>query len=247
MMRSSSSPLNSLPPSSGRNPSQDSGAPRRRRSSRRRKKKNDSVFAVWQWLTLAALFLGIVAVFLYMGAGKGKLKTLRAEREEAKERYEREVQNHQVRYRDLIEQYAAEYNLNPAFVTAIIKNESSFDPQAVSSKGAMGLMQFMPSTFEWVSKNCGYRGADTSILYQPEAAIKMGCYLLDYIRRQLDSDDPILVACAYHAGWGTVPSWIEKYSSDGVTLTVEQIPNSDTRTYAGRVINSYAIYLQHYY
>ena len=57
----------------------------------------------------------------------------------------------------------------------------------------------------------------------------------------------MLVACAYHAGWGNVPTWIENYSTDGKTLAVSQIPKSDTRTYAGRVLNSYAIYLQHYY
>ena len=111
----------------------------------------------------------------------------------------------------------------------------------------MGLMQFMPNTFEWVAPNCGISKNDVRAVYEPENAIKMGCYLLRYICRKLESDDPVLVACAYHAGWGTVPSWIENYSTDGKTLTVSQIPKSDTRTYAGRVLNSYAIYLQHYY
>ena len=193
------------------------------------------------------ILLGIIGATASWIAGKYELNALRRARETERERYELTVQNHQVKYRDLIERYAAEYGLNPAFVSAIIKNESNYDPRAVSNKGAMGLMQFMPDTFDWVRNNCGYRGESTSILYEPEASIKMGCYLLKYICGKLQSDDPILVACAYHAGWGTVPAWLESYSTDGATLTIDQIPKSDTRTYAGRVINSYAIYLQHYY
>ncbi len=213
----------------------------------RRKRKSRSLFAPWQWAALAAALVAIIAAFVYWGMGKSKLNALRSAREQEQARYEQEVRNHQVRYRELIEQYAAQYDLNPAFVSAIIKNESNYDPQAVSSKGAMGLMQFMPDTFAWVKKNCGYSSADSSILYEPEAAIKMGCYLLRYICRQLGTDDPVLVTCAYHAGWGNISSWVKNYSSDGVTLAVSEIPKSDTRTYAGRVINSYAIYLQHYY
>ena len=231
---------------STRNPRTGRNAANKAKRSRR-KRKSRSLFAPWQWAALAVLLMAIVAAFVYGGMGKSRLNALRYTREQEQLRYEQEVRNHQVRYRDLIEQYAAQYELNPAFVSAIIKHESNYDPRAVSSKGAMGLMQFMPDTFAWVKKNCGYGGADSSILYEPEAAIKMGCYLLRYICRQLGTDDPVLVTCAYHAGWGNISTWVKNYSSDGVTLAVSEIPKSDTRTYAGRVINSYAIYLQHYY
>ncbi|MBR4539638.1 MAG: lytic transglycosylase domain-containing protein [Clostridia bacterium] len=196
---------------------------------------------------LAALACGLIYACIQLSSANGSLEKLRQERQAEQERYEQTVKNHQPRYRDLIEQYAAEYDLNPAFVSAIIMQESGYDPRAVSGKGAMGLMQFMPDTFDWVAPNCGVSKNDVSAVYDPENAIKMGCYLLRYICRKIGSDDPVLVACAYHAGWGTVPSWIENYSTDGKTLTVAQIPKSDTRTYAGRVLNSYAIYLQHYY
>ena len=226
-------------------------AVRNRRSGRppakRKKRKSGAGLALWQWIVLAMLLIGLIYAIMQLGQANASLSRLQKERQEAREKYEQTVRNHQVKYRDLIEQYSAEYNLNPAFVSAIIMQESGYDPRAVSSKGAMGLMQFMPNTFDWVKKNCGYRNADVDVLYQPEAAIKMGCYLLNYITKQINSDDPVLVACAYHAGWGNVPTWIENYSTDGKTLAVSQIPKSDTRTYAGRVLNSYAIYLQHYY
>ena len=55
------------------------------------------------------------------------------------------------------------------------------------------------------------------------------------------------MACAYHAGQGNVRSWLQKYSPDGKTLSIDEIPTDDTRYYAGKVLNAYAIYQQHYY
>ena len=220
---------------------------RKRRSGRKTARKRKKGFSLWQWMVLLALACGLLYACVQLYSAGGSLNRLRQDRQAEQERYEQTVKNHQPRYRDLIEKYAAEYDLNPAYVSAIIMQESGYDPRAVSSKGAMGLMQFMPNTFDWVAPNCGISKNDVSAVYEPENAIKMGCYLLRYICRKIGSDDPVLVACAYHAGWGTVPAWIQDHSTDGKTLTVAQIPKSDTRTYAGRVMNSYAIYLQHYY
>jgi len=214
---------------------------------RHAKAKQPSLITWWQALVLIAL----VGVIVYQAAelirANVQLNALYQARQEEQARYEKTVQAHQPKYRDLIERYAAEYDLNPAYVSAIIKQESNYNPKAVSSKGAMGLMQFMPDTFDWVAPRCGISKTDTEAVYEPENAIKMGCCLLRYIINAIGSDDPILVACGYHAGWGTVPTWIRNYSSNGQTLRISEIPKSDTQTYAGRVVNSYAIYLQHYY
>ena len=218
-----------------------------RTHGRHAKPKKQRLIVWWQWIILAALACLIVYQAGQLNQANARLDALYKERQEEQERYDRTVQAHQPRYRDLIERYAAEYNLNPAYVSAIIKQESNYDPRAVSSKGAMGLMQFMPNTFDWVAPNCGIKKTDLDAVYEPENAIKMGCYLLRYIIRQIGSDDPILVACAYHAGWGTIPTWIQSYSSNGQTLKISEIPKNDTQTYVGRVVNSYAIYLQHYY
>ncbi len=237
----SNQPLSSPPPAP------QARSRRADRTPGRRKKKRSKGFPLWQWLVLALLTGCLAYAFFSLREAGSSLSRLQAEREAERERYEQTVRAHAVRYRDLIERYAAQYQLNPAYVSAIIMQESGYDPRAVSSKGAMGLMQFMPSTFEWVAPNCGISKKDTDAVYEPEKAIRMGCYLLRYICDKLGSDDPVLVACAYHAGWGTVPAWLNNYSTDGKTLTVAQIPKADTRTYAGRVLNSYAIYLQHYY
>lgn len=226
---------------------QPRSAPAQRTKARRKKRgvPFGVIAAVLGLLTVALVF----AISSYSDA-VGKLndaESLLEAQEQREKDWAEKVASYQVKYRELIEYYAALNSLDPAYVSAIIKQESNFDPRAVSSKDARGLMQFMPDTFSWVRNNCGYRNADISILYEPEPSIKMGCYLLRYIINHLGTDDPILVACAYHAGWGSVSSWLKNYSTDGKTLTLSQIPKDDTRHYAKKVLEGYAIYQQYQY
>lgn len=200
---------------------------------------------------LALVMILCLAGAFVTGAGalekKEKADAMVSARLEAEAQYAAQVQRHAPSYSDLIVRYAAEYELEPAFVAAVIYRESHFDPRAVSSKNAKGLMQFMPDTFDWVAPNCGISRSDTDAVFVPENAIRMGCYLLRYIIREMGTDDPILLACAYHAGWGNVDAWLQKYSGDGRSLKISEIPMEDTRVYAERVVDSYAVYLQHYY
>lgn len=224
-------------------------APKRRAKASAKKKQG---VTWWQILILAAMAVAVIALSCSMSDAQSTLRKLETEKEarlEAEEARQKEIRSYQVRYRDLIERYAAQYRLEPAYVAAIIKRESDYDPRAVSNKDARGLMQMMPATFEWVRNNCGYRNQSIDVLFEPEAAIKMGCYLLRYICDYLKTDDPIIAACAYHAGWGEsgVSYWLKHYSSDGKTLTLSQIPADDTRYYARKVQEAYAIYQQYYY
>lgn len=56
-----------------------------------------------------------------------------------------------LKYEDYVEVYSKENNLSPVFVYAVIRCESNFDNEAVSSVGATGLMQIMPDTFDWIN------------------------------------------------------------------------------------------------
>lgn len=147
-----------------------------------------------------------------------------------------------VTYQDLIEKYAAEYNLQPAFVTAIIRCESSFNTRAESSVGARGLMQMMPDTAEWVGGKLR-DDFDYERLWQAEDNIRYGCWYLNYLS-ELFRGDPVMIAAAYHAGQGEVWSWLGNpdYSPDGVTLQLESFPEGNTKTYVGRVTKAYGIY-----
>ena len=201
---------------------------------------------IWQICVLSVLALCLVFSALSLTDARQHLSALFSQQERNRLAYEREVSRHQVKYREWIEYYAAVNQLDPAFVAAIIKTESDYVPTARSNKDARGLMQFMPDTYAWIAPKFDLPADDFLAVNDPETAIKMGCWLLNYITKQFNGD-PVLTACAYHAGWGNVEGWIEKYSTDGKTLTFDQIPYENTRNYARKVLNSYAIYQQHYY
>ena len=151
-------------------------------------------------------------------------------------------------YGDLIAQGAAENNLNPAFVAAIIRNESSFQPRAESGVGARGLMQLMPDTAEWIAGKKKVSGYAFERMYDPESNISFGCWYLRYLAN-LFHGDPVCVSCAYHAGQGQVTAWLSdaRYSPDGVNLPLDTLLEGPTKNYAGKVIRAYGIYQSLYY
>lgn len=148
-----------------------------------------------------------------------------------------------ITYQALIERYAAEYNLRPAFVAAVIRNESSFRTDAESNVGARGLMQLMPDTAEWIAGKLGDSAYSFDRLYDAETNIRYGCWYLNYLSK-LFRGDAVLVSSAYHAGQTTVTRWLSdrSISPDGVTIPVDSLPDGPTKQYAGRVTTSYGIY-----
>ena len=195
----------------------------------------------WQ-LTAAitGLFLLILALLAAQNLMAAYLTNRQAEREAA---YQQVVDRHPVYFTDLIEQYAAEYNLQPGFITAIILNESSFRTDAESGVGARGLMQLMPDTAQWIAGKLDVSGYSFDRMFDAESNIRFGAWYLNYLSK-LFRGDPVAVACAYHAGQSTVTSWLSdrSISPDGVTLPMENLPDGPTKTYAGRVTRDYGIY-----
>ena len=151
-------------------------------------------------------------------------------------------------YRETIMQTAAAYNLSPALIAAVIRNESSFRPAAESSVGARGLMQLMPDTAEWIAGKLRFDSYSFDLMYEPEPNIRFGCWYLNYLS-SLFGGDPLCVVCAYHAGQGEVSSWLANplYSDNGATLLAERLPEGPTKQYAGRVTRDYGIYQAKYF
>lgn len=204
------------------------------------------------WLTGATtacflVLLGLLAVYWLMQA---YLTTEEAKRIAAHEAVLNQYHvtgqadgSMRVTWQDEIERYAAQYNLQPAFVTAIIRTESSFRTEAESSVGARGLMQLMPDTAQWIAGKLGDRTYSFDRMYDAETNIRYGCWYLGYLSR-LFHGDAELVSGAYHAGQTTITSWLSDRtkSSDGVRLDLDKLPDGPTKQYIGRVTQSYGIY-----
>ncbi|MBE5809395.1 MAG: hypothetical protein E7318_00495 [Clostridiales bacterium] len=148
-----------------------------------------------------------------------------------------------VTWQEHIEKYAAQYNLQPAFVMAIIRNESSFRTNAESNVGARGLMQMMPDTAEWIADKLDDDAYTFDRMWDAETNIRYGCWYLGYLSR-LFRGDAQLVSAAYHAGQTTVTQWLSDpaRSSDGITLDVDRLTDGPTKQYIGRVTQTYGIY-----
>ena len=224
------------------------GQPRRPSAVQKngRKKQEEREVPVWMRACLIAGVLLIMAGAAASLIMTGWLKQQQQARDEAEQRI---VTAHPLQYRDLIERYAEEYNLQPAFVAAIILNESSFNSRAESSVGARGLMQLMPDTAQWIAHRLGLDDEwDVDRLWDPETNIRFGCWYFRYLN-SLFNGDPVTVTSAYHTGQGEVSGWLlnSEYSADGLTLSLDTMPEGPTKTYAGRVIRDYGIYDRLYF
>ena len=226
-------------------------SPRSRRADAQRysgrgKKKRGRLFSPAQRAVLLAALCGVVLCLAFFLVSSARLADQTRLMEEEQAAYDRRVWRTTVRYREQIVREAQQYGLRPAFVAAIILNESSYDPSAVSSVGARGLMQLLPDTGRWVAGKLGIRDYTDDLLFDVETNLRLGVWYLDFLSDRYGGD-PVLVACAYHAGHGNVDTWLTRYSRDGQTLSLDEIPMENTRSYARKVVDSYAIYLENYY
>lgn len=89
------------------------------------------------------------------------------------------------------------YELDPFLILAVIQTESNFTPKAVSSKGAIGLMQVMPKTGEYVAKDRGITYQGRSSLYDPFVNVKLGIHYLSFLEDKFDSVEHALAAYNY--------------------------------------------------
>ena len=147
-----------------------------------------------------------------------------------------------VEYQALVERYCQEFSVEPALCYAVIRTESSFNPEATSSIGARGLMQLTEETFDWIKlKIAPSEDLTFDDLYDPETNIRFGTYFVSYCLLRYH-DDLATAAAAYHSGWGTVDNLLAQaeYSSDGETL--DHYPYPQMRLYVRKITNSYQRY-----
>ena len=142
--------------------------------------------------------------------------------------------------------YGSKYGIDSRLILAVIRTESTFDPTCLSSSGAKGLMQILKSTYEEDIKVHLKLEEDYKDLENGEFNVMCGTYYLYWLSRYLKGNEQILAA--YNGGIGNVQRWLknEKYSHNGKTLIVENIPNEGVRNYVKRVSGYYAEYCTRY-
>lgn len=145
------------------------------------------------------------------------------------------------RYGELIERNLAGSGVDADIVRGLIRQESFFDPDAVSGAGAVGLMQVLPSTARSQAEKYGERGFKADSLKDPAVNIRFGVrYFLERYR-EYDGSLPLTLA-SYNAGRVKVGVWREFLGGLDQELFVEFIPYTETRDYVKRILGNQAMY-----
>lgn len=144
-------------------------------------------------------------------------------------------------FRTIVEPEAQRAGVDPFLAAGLIRQESMFQPDAVSGAGAVGLMQVLPATGEALARSVELPRFDDAMLRKPEINVILGVH---YLAQQLESyeDRLPLVLGAYNAGPHRITRWSEfpEFADDG--LFTERIPFTETREYVKIVQQNARIY-----
>jgi soluble lytic murein transglycosylase len=130
-------------------------------------------------------------------------------------------------------------------ILAVIYAESRFQEDALSPKGAVGLMQVMPETAKWMADRIGLEGYSEEKLAEREWNLTIGISYMHYLKQQFPGSLTQAVA-AYNAGPNRVRSWMRDGQWDGSYEFVADIPFNETRNYVIKVMKAYQNYLAYY-
>ena len=143
---------------------------------------------------------------------------------------------------DFIKRVKGPGSADEYLVAAIMREESTFNPRAISRTGAVGLMQIMPKTGDFIAMKTRVPPVDREALLRPELNVRFGSWYLGYLARKFNNN-LVLTIAGYNAGPKAVQRWVKKGPTE-LDEFVEDIPYSETRAYAKRVIKSYTVYLK---
>lgn len=142
---------------------------------------------------------------------------------------------------DVIQQNASDFNVDPMLVAAIVRVESKFKEDNVSHAGAIGLMQLMPQTAQWIAEQSGLAYNSPDDLASPQVNIRLGSWYVSYLENRFKGNRVAAVA-AYNSGPSRVDAWLKEGTWDGTVEHLEQIPVGETRHFVQRVLYNYQRY-----
>ncbi len=130
------------------------------------------------------------------------------------------------------------FRVDPALLYALARQDSNFDPRAVSPAGARGLLQIMPATASYVTGDSSLRGANIARLHDPGFSLEVGQRYVHYLARGENvNGDLIRLLASYNAGPGNLGRWLPAIRHrDDPFLFIESIPVGETRQFVQRVL-----------
>ena len=136
------------------------------------------------------------------------------------------------------------FSIDPALIYAFIHQESMFNPLAKSKRGAIGLMQIMPSTAKFISSNKLVKRNNSEILKNPEINLQVGQEYINYLMNLKEiNGNLIYLTAAYNGGPGNLKKWLKNTNyQDDPLLFMESIPSRETRWFIEKVLTKYWIY-----
>ncbi len=149
-----------------------------------------------------------------------------------------------LQHEDIIRQQAADKDLDPALIAAMIYEESRFRPRR-SPAGAEGLMQILPATATFIAERSGGTRFEVRDLATPQINISYGAWYLRHLLDRYNGDDTLAVA-AYNAGATNVDEWVEKAGGPAAFDASEHILFPETRDYVQDVEKRRGQYRERY-
>ncbi len=136
------------------------------------------------------------------------------------------------------------FTLNPSLLYAFMHQESMFNTNAKSHRGALGLMQIMPATAKFISSNREVKRSNSNILKIPEINLDVGQEYIEYLLNlKIVNNNLIYLAAAYNGGPGNLEKWLKKINHlDDALFFMESIPSRETRWFIEKVLTKYWIY-----
>ena len=145
-----------------------------------------------------------------------------------------------VLHSDALVDEARKNGLDPALVAGLIRQESSWNPRAVSPAAARGLMQLLPSVGASIAASLKYPLWNPALLFDADVSIELGtAHLSSSLRR---NTPPERALAAYNAGASRVTRWVRRPGADDPELFTEWIPFAETRDYVRIVLRNAAVY-----
>ncbi len=140
-----------------------------------------------------------------------------------------------------ISQQAQSRGLNPYLVLSIIRQESAFNPAAISSSGARGLMQLMPTTAQEVLTKLKLPQEPVSRLHDPQLSLALGTHYFAGLMQRYQGN-VVLALAGYNAGPGRASRWREQWSGVPTDEFIERIPLNETRNYVKLILRNLMMY-----